>query len=724
MKGKSEFFYKILKNSHQLIIPIYQRNYDWTESQCKQLFDDLIQLHNQLKYNDSYHFFGSIVYQEKNNEDDIFSLIDGQQRVVTISLLLKAIIEVFANESDYEDEKQKQFIQEELLNNKYIEENRKIRLKPCGKNDCIVYDSIIDGNYSIYEKTGSRLIQNYNYFKERISNSNLSLGELLNAIKKLKIIEITLDKEDDAQLIFESLNSTGLKLKESDKIRNKILMNLDTSVQERYYTEYWNQIEDSCKKLDFEQFIRDYFTILLVDIPKKDELYNTFKNIYKDLSKYKFNNLEEFLKNMLKYAEICRDIYEANIGDKQTNKILKRLYSLKQNVITPYIMQLIYYKNEGNLEEKDLREILIYIETFIFRRNICNIATHGLNKIFAFLHNNIIKQKEKYNSCYMDIFKYELINHDLPNDLMFKDNFIEKDFYKIREIKPYIFTQLENKLRESSIEKDFLEQENFDIRSIEHIMPQTPPESWKNDLGSNYDNIFKIYLNRISNLTITNYNPTLSNKEFSLKLKDDNADYDYSRSGYELTKKTIVDKIKNEWDDTPQEKRGNYFEKFLKERGNFLADIACERWKMFDTKYAPKPKTKEEKEISLSDDYFDFTNVKIKSFKFVGGETINVESMADMLVKVVKILYKKNTDIICSEIKDNSKKSFIINKDQNMKLDSSFKPIDKGYIYINTHSDNKTKINQLRDLFNKYELKYGSDEISQDDLIFTIIDEQ
>lgn len=734
MRGAEQYFYEILRNSEQLVIPIYQRNYDWTEKQCEQLFDDLIQLHNNLKeHKGNYHFFGSIVYKKIEEERKSFHLIDGQQRVVTVSLLLKAIIDEFDKETCIE----KQFIEEELLKNKYIEGDRKIRLRPDGE-DRKVYDSIIDGNYSIYENTGSRIVENYKYLKERVHDSNLTLIELLNVIKKLQVIEITLEYRDDAQIIFESLNSTGLALKESDKIRNKILMNLSEDKQRAYYY-YWHNIENSCKYLNFEQFIRDYFTIHLRKIPKQDDLYGEFKNnIYDKVGKYGFKNLEEFLKDMSDYGERYQNIHNGKIGNKNTNKILKRLYSLKQEVITPYIMQLIAYKDEGNLDEKDLSSILECIETYLFRRTICNIPTNGLNKIFSVLHKYIIEQMKKCDLSYIDILKNELIRRKFPNDEIFKNNFKENDIYNIRNIKPYIFTQLENELRKNITEKEKLNIEDFDIRSIEHIMPQKSNKykDWEKDLGNKYDKIYETYLHRISNLTIADKinNTTLSNKQFSKKLKDDNpeVDYDYTRSGYELTRQTILDdEISEKWNEIPQEERGEYFEEFLIRRGNKLADIACERWKMLvETQY--KSENYEEKDISLNESY-DYKDATIKSFTF--DETIEVENLTDMFIKVIELLYKKDPDIIYNEIRDDdtmpSTSNFIINKTvkelfikNNPDRESRVSHKINDYIYIYTGTNNNTKIKQLRYLFDKYELKYGEYEISKDNLIFTIIDEQ
>lgn len=277
MHGEAKLLLKFLDGSdNRYIIPVYQRNYDWKPKQCEQLFNDLVQI---IKKNRKSHFFGSIVTSSANKggKSD-YLVIDGQQRITTISILFTAMVNLMKSglvEAD--DKRLAEKIEKKFLIDEYQTEERKLRLKPI-KDDCISFDKLITNNPSEFVES-SNITQNYHYFENRIKNikrDEISIDELYEAIFRLEIIDIFLDKEDNPQLIFESLNSTGLDLTEADKIRNFILMGLDAKKQEEYYESYWNKIE-KFTAYNVSGFIRNYLTLIQKKIPNINNVYFTFK---------------------------------------------------------------------------------------------------------------------------------------------------------------------------------------------------------------------------------------------------------------------------------------------------------------------------------------------------------------------------------------------------------------------------------------------------------------
>lgn len=277
MHGEAKLLLKFLDGSdNRYIIPVYQRNYDWRPKQCEQLFNDLVQI---IKKNRKTHFFGSIVTSSANKggKSD-YLVIDGQQRITTISILFTAMVNLMKSGTVVaEDKRLAEKIEKKFLVDEYQTEERKLRLKPI-KDDCVSFDKLITNNPSEFVES-SNITQNYHYFETRIKNikrDEISIDELYEAIFRLEIIDIFLDKEDNPQLIFESLNSTGLDLTEADKIRNFILMGLDAKKQEEYYESYWNKIE-KFTAYNVSGFIRNYLTLIQKKIPNINNVYFTFK---------------------------------------------------------------------------------------------------------------------------------------------------------------------------------------------------------------------------------------------------------------------------------------------------------------------------------------------------------------------------------------------------------------------------------------------------------------
>lgn len=274
MKGSECRLIEYMDGSKKrFIIPVYQRNYDWKMENCKQLYDDLVKV---VRKNRKSHFFGSIVsvYEPSGRNTD-FLVIDGQQRLTTVSLLLLAMYNLMEkNIVSPQEPSLKEQIYEDFLVDKYQPKETRMKLKPI-KNDQNAFGKLFGDERDYIQ--GSNLTANYNYFYERIQKQEISVDQLFDAICKLEIINITLSEGDDPQLIFESLNSTGLDLNEGDKIRNFILMSLPANVQNDYYENYWNKIEE-CTRYDVSAFVRDYLSIKQLEIPSQKKIYASFKN--------------------------------------------------------------------------------------------------------------------------------------------------------------------------------------------------------------------------------------------------------------------------------------------------------------------------------------------------------------------------------------------------------------------------------------------------------------
>jgi uncharacterized protein with ParB-like and HNH nuclease domain len=426
MKAVETRLVRYLEGSNRrFIIPIYQRNYDWEILHCKRLLDDLIFAFKEKRK----HFIGSIVsvYNEEGKHTE-FMIIDGQQRLTTLSLLFLAI-----SNSNYSSKEEKDKIKNEYLMDKYSED-KKLKLKLI-KGDNEAFQKLFEEKNDLIES--SNITQNYLYFLKRIKEEKISIKELIESIENLMIVDITLQKEDDPQLIFESLNSTGLDLKEADKVRNFILMKEPPETQEKLYELYWKKIEGNTQNR-VSEFIRDYLTMKENKIPNKAKVYLDFKEY---VLKEKLSN-ESILEELYKFSKYYGILIKTNHQNKKINEILKRINDLEVVVSYPFMLEILDDQNEEILTEEELIEIVETLESFSFRRTICNVNTNSLNKIFMNLAKEI-KKNEDFKEKYVEIFKYILINKTegqrFPKDYEFENKFILRNIYGFQSKNNYIF---------------------------------------------------------------------------------------------------------------------------------------------------------------------------------------------------------------------------------------------------------------------------------------------
>lgn len=681
MKGSASHLLVFLEGTRKrFIIPVYQRNYDWKKENCQQLFDDLVNLIREKKKT---HFFGSIVSYAHSREEVV--LIDGQQRITTVSLIMIAMINAIKKGLLIpEDANLCDLLENTYIIDKYRPEEQKVRLKPF-REDCDAFERLIFKDESEY-KEDSKVTINYRYFYDRIVNKKeLSADDLFRAIDNLEIIDIELELQhgDDAQLIFESLNSTGLDLTEADKIRNFVLMNHTPEIQEKYYDDYWNKIE-KCTKEALDGFVRNYLTI-------KEGVIPTLKGIYKSFKAYakKVDNIEIILQDMLDYAYAYERIVNSKVGSAETNEIADRLKLLDITVAYPFLMAFMVYANEVQMDEKEIYRVFSCVETFIFRRLMCDLPTNALNKIFATLHSSVIKNLKYTDSNYSSIMIYILeskkLSGSFPKDEEFLIGFTTKNIYSMKgKNKQYIFERLENgKSREKNDVVKNIEDGNY---TIEHIMPQTLSAAWKQALGKDWEEIHERWLHTISNLTLSAYNFNYSNKTFKEKKTMENG---LLESGIRLNRYI------SQFDKWGVEE--------LEKRKSELSKKAKEIWEYPVTTFTPK--VKEDDIVSLSEDNGISTGRDIQYFVFK-EEKQEVSTWSDMMWEMAKMLYAINPAILYQEAVNNKNVWF-----ETSLVSRNYKKLAEGLYYCPSHNSTWNKMAILKNLFRLY----GIDE---DDLSF------
>ncbi len=669
---------KFLDGSQKrFIIPVYQRNYDWKQENCRQLFDDLVSVVREKKET---HFFGSIVSYAHSRDEVV--LIDGQQRITTVSLILIAIVNAIKKGVASTEDNTLHLRIEDFLVDKYDKTERKVRLKPF-RDDCVAFDRLIYNDEADYISE-SKVTINYRYFYDRIVNhKELNVDELFRAINCLEIIDIELEPQhgDNPQLIFESLNSTGLDLTESDKIRNYVLMNLAPDVQENYYDRYWNKIEKCCRD-GLDGFVRNYLTIETGVIPTLKGIYSAFKSYTKAKG-----NIESVLQDMLVYASAYKDIVTFNVGDDDANEVAQRLDLLDMTVAYPFLMAFLAYTKEKGLDGKEIYKVFSCVETFIFRRLMCDLPTNALNKIFATLHSSVLKNK-KEEDTYSSVMIYLLENRKLsgafPKDEEFLNGFTSKNIYSMRaKNKEYIFERLENG---SSKEKnDVIGNIEKGILTIEHIMPQTLSAAWKQALGDDWEAIYEKWLHTISNLTLSAYNSSYSNRLFEEKKTMKNG---FLESGIRLNH--YISQF---------EKWG---EEELELRKAKLSEMALELWEYPHTEFVPA--IKEDDVVSLSEDNGVATGRYIQYFVFK-EERQDVGSWSDMMWEVVTKLFAINPSVLYQEASDKRNVWFAT-----LALSKHYRKLADGLYYCPSSSSTWNKMSILKKLFSLYEIE--EDELS------------
>lgn len=555
---------KLLNTSRQFIVPIFQRNYSWQKSQYEQLWFDILRA-SKFKEKQN-HFIGSIVYIDMGTpagRPQQLLLIDGQQRLTTISILLCAIkdyVQKFNLETKLINlaKIKNQF----LYNSDEIDEDRyKLLLNVQDKE---TYIKLIDNTIFTVNKPATNIIKCYEFFYERIEDFIKQYGqidEIYAGIFKLSLVSISLDKDsDNPQMIFESMNSTGKDLSQTDLLRNYLLMDLTPEKQTRLYKTYWKPMEElfgeDIYKNDvnkFDYFIRDFLTLKsdTGHICKINNVYENFKRYYLD------NNCEKFavLKDLFTYAKYyaCIDLLQEN--DDELKLYWQEFKKLDSHVVYPFLLKLYDDYSRQILIKEDFKKILQVVISYLWRRAICEIPTNSLSKTFATLYQAV--DKEDYVNSVIKAFVFKSSYKRFPSDYEVREKLQTKDIYHFR-LRKYLLEALENYYHKEPID---LNTANY---TIEHIMPQNIEHnlSWQQMLGEDWQEVHSLYLHTLGNLTITGYNAEMSNKSFGEKV---NGESGFKHSHLKLNESIAQCDVWNK--------------KAIQRRTNILTDIILKIWK-------------------------------------------------------------------------------------------------------------------------------------------------
>lgn len=675
MKGSEQRLVEYMDGAKKrFVIPVYQRNYDWKMENCKQLFDDLVKI---IRNGRKSHFFGSIVsVYNPDGRNSEYLIIDGQQRLTTVSLLFLAMHNLIEKKViTPKDPSLAQQLYEDFLVDKYQPQETRIKLKPV-KNDSKAFGKLFDDSSEHIQK--SNLTVNYNYFYDRIQRGEISIDELFDAVCRLEIISIQLNQDDNPQLIFESLNSTGLALSEGDKIRNFILMGLPTKQQEEYYEKYWNRIEE-CTGYDVSAFIRDYLSVKQSAIPQISRVYYTFK-LYVEEGGIA---TEALLADMLKYAKFYHILRVGNTTSVALNSCIYRLNRLETAVTRPFFLEVLRLNAENAISLAEVTQIFQISEKYMFRRLICDLPTNALNKIYLMLHKEIIRYDGSVEQ-YFEKFKYAMLSKKervrFPDDEEFAAAFASKPMYLMNsKNKHYLFERLEN--YGTSEDKAVWEHIDRGEYSIEHIMPQHLTPAWVEALGENYEGIHETWLHRIANLTLTAYNSKYSNNTFAEKRDMQNG---FKDSGIRMNQRIAQ---KDTWG-LPE----------LEERSLLLQQRALEIWATPVTTYIPLEKQLDS--FTLDEDV-EFTGKVIARFSYKGMEQ-PVTSWVDMYQRVLKLLHSEDKSVLyglAHTTDDTVELALHVSAKESDFLKSI--EIDSG-IYVWSNTSTQYKITTLRRFFAMY----------------------
>lgn len=623
MKGSEAKMIEYMEGAgKRYVIPVYQRKYDWKEDNCRQLYEDLKKI---VRDHRESHFFGSIVSSViGNGASTEYHIIDGQQRLTTVSLLLLAIRNLIRQKkiTAHEDRLDDQ-INDRFLVSPWAKEGDKIKLRPV-KSDREALAKLF-GEEEDYDPA-SNLTLNYRFFCNQILKEEVSVDDLYAAIGKLEIISITLDQHDNAQLIFESLNSTGLALTEGDKIRNYILMGQPPKDQNKLYDTYWTTIE-RCTGNDVSGFVRDYLSVKQQVTPTISNVYRAFKD-YAERAQLPIEALLEDLRRYARFFEkllICK----SGLKEKKLDDCLYRMARLEIVVTRPFLMEVLRLNQDGKLTVNDVLQIFLITENYLFRRNICEVPTSALNKIFLNLNREILRYDNTAEN-YVQKFIYALLSKKesgrFPDDQEFTSALSTKQVYQMRgKYKAYLFERLENF---GTIEtKDVYMHLDNNVYTIEHIMPQHLTPAWVESLGANAAEIHTTWLHRLANLTLTGYNPNLSNKTFTEKR--DSEEGGYKASGLKMNQKISG---KESWG-LPE----------LEERNAEMILLAKKIWAYPKTAFVPAEK--EFDSCTLDDENAELTGRDIAKYSYQNAEQ-PVSSWADMFEHVVKFLHQKDKSVL------------------------------------------------------------------------------
>lgn len=511
MKATEAKLLAFLQNSPQFVVPIYQRTYSWRKDECRKLWDDVIRAGS----NDAVtgHFIGSIVYiEERQSQVSTRSpllVIDGQQRLTTVTLLLAALVDALGATEPVDGFSAPKLRHYYLLNTLESADRRfKLLLSQTDKDTL----TALVGNSPMPAAHSVRVKANYELFGQLLAGFEVDLATVCRGLAKLMVVDVALTRgQDNPQLIFESLNSTGRKLSQADLIRNYVLMGLEPTLQTQLYQHHWRPMELGFGQEGyvehFDAFMRHFLTLKTGEIPRIDEVYEAFKRYA--LQPAVAVGVEALVGEVGRYA----GAYCAMALGAEARPVLKDAFhdlrELKVDVAYPFLLELYDDCAKGVLSEKHFIDAVRLVEAYVFRRAVCAIPTNSLNKTFATFSK--VLRKDHYLESIQAHLQLLPSYRGFPNDTDFIENLQQRDLYHFGARRTYWLRRLENHER--------MERVLVDEYTIEHILPQNPELSaqWQADLGPNWKRVQEKWLHTLGNLTLTAYNSSYSDSPFSQK---------------------------------------------------------------------------------------------------------------------------------------------------------------------------------------------------------------
>ncbi len=500
-----------LKKSSQLVIPIYQRTYSWTERECQQLWDDILRAgHNKAV---SSHFIGSVVYVEQRQQQVVnespLLVIDGQQRLTTVSLILEALARKLGDEEPVDGFSARKIRNYYLLNQEESGDRRfKLLLTQTDRDSLLA----LMQQKPLPPEHSMRIEENFEFFKQQIDALGSDLPAFCLGLSKLVVVDVALDRsQDNPQLIFESMNSTGRELSQADLIRNFILMGLEPELQSQLYVDHWRPMEvafgQDAYSTHFDAFMRHYLTMKTGEIPNVRAVYEAFKTHARQAA-VESAGVEELVADIHRFAEYYCNMALGRETDPDLALAFHDIRELKVDVAYPLLLELYHDCRTDVLQRDELLQAARMVESYVFRRAVCAIPTNSMNKTFQAFARSLKKYRylESIQAAFLMLQSYRRF----PSDEEFVRDLKSKDLYHVR-VRSYWLRRLENHGRKERVP--------VDEYTIEHILPQNEElsQEWRTDLGPDWKRVQEKYLHTLGNLTLTGYNAEYSDRAFQYK---------------------------------------------------------------------------------------------------------------------------------------------------------------------------------------------------------------
>ena len=508
MKATEAKLLSFLQKSPQFVIPIYQRTYSWTNKQCQQLWDDVLRAGSSDTI--AVHFIGSIVYVEQGlsqvTHQAPLLVIDGQQRLTSLSLLIEALARALGD-TEPVDGFSAAKLRHYYLSNPLESGDRYFKLL-LSQTDNASLKAIIK-HVEQPQEPSLRVAQNFALFTELLKERKDDFAPVCRGLAKLVVVDIALSRDqDNPQLIFESMNSTGKELSQADLIRNFVLMGLEPTLQSRLYEEYWRPMEQDFGQeaygTQFDSFMRHYLTVQTGDIPREREVYEAFKN-YSRTTPVQEAGIESLVRDIRTFARYFCALALGSEENSALSTVFQDLRELKVDVAYPFLLELYHDYANAALEPDDFASAVRLVEAYVFRRAICAIPTNSLNKTFATFGKAL--KKDRYIESIRAHFLMLPSYRRFPSDKEFHRDLHNRDLYHFPR-RSFWLRRLENHGRKERVA--------VDEYTIEHILPQNPelPVSWRHALGDDWQRVQQQWLHTLGNLTLTGYNTEYSDRDF------------------------------------------------------------------------------------------------------------------------------------------------------------------------------------------------------------------